>query len=635
MEGFPEHLSAWMERVFGGPDAVETVPEVAAALWGALEDLPDRVVLFDREGRVVFVTHPFDDDPPERLWEAAIPADRPMLEALVRELLAGGAPTVTTVRGLGPGGREAPYRTRLLPLRDRTGAILAGVCVLTDRSDEERVLADLRRKEARLRLALEAAEVGLWEAPDVGRDEVILDERAASIYGLQPDAVHRGLQQVVHPDDVPELEKRVGEMRASASRRLDVEHRVVRGDGEVVWVRGRGLVVPLPNGEQSLVGTLQDITAERAAGRARTQSEKLAAVGQLASGVAHNFNNMLAAILGHLELAATGTPEEAADGIEAARGAALRASWLVRELLTFTGHTGGSKRVQSLEPLLRRVHDLCRGTFGRDVDIALVTPDSPTAPVRVDEGQIQQAILNLTLNARDAILGGQRGGCVTLRLVGAEDHVRIEVEDDGPGVPREAQDHLFEPFFTTKEVGGGTGLGLSSTYAILEEHGGRISFDSEPGRTVFRLELPVAPGRPVAPSEEPRASDPLPGQHAVLLAEDEALIRRSVRRILERAGFRTAEAESGEAALERLAAAQAAHRPFDLVLLDLSMPGIGGRALLEELSGRPDRPALVVYSGGLVEDLDVHADAVLRKPVQGPTLVATLKDVIARRSTGG
>ncbi|HEX7243551.1 MAG TPA: ATP-binding protein, partial [Longimicrobiaceae bacterium] len=350
-----------------------------------------------------------------------------------------------------------------------------------------------------------------------------------------------------------------------------------------------------PGGELTgVVSIAVDLTEQMETQRRLLQSSKLAAIGELVAGVAHELNNPLTVVKTTAHLLEAELEGEAAEDARAIREHADRAARIVRGLLHFARQTPHERTATDLNEVVGRV---CRfrkaGMAAGGVELEL-RPAPGLPPTLADASQLEQVVLNLLNNAEQAIASGGGRGRVTVSTGAGEDVVRFEVEDDGPGISEEVQARLFEPFFTTRAVGEGTGLGLAVSHGIVAEHGGTIRVRSEPGRgSVFTVEIPVVlpeeEAPPPAPAEEPPSST-----RCVLVVDDEPELRRILRRYLEGRGHAVAEAGSGAEALERLEGAA-----FDALVLDLKMPGMTGeelyRALLER---RPDLAARVVFATG-------------------------------------
>jgi two-component system cell cycle sensor histidine kinase/response regulator CckA len=390
-----------------------------------------------------------------------------------------------------------------------------------------------------------------------------------------------------------------------------------------------------------------DVTERRGMEEQLRQSQKLEAVGRLAGGVAHDFNNLLTAILGGAQLLADGLApssplrQEALEIQEAGRKAAL----LTRQLLAFGRKQAARPVVVDLGEIVTGLDRMLRRLIGEDVE--LVTAARPGAGcVRADPGQIEQVIVNLAVNARDAMPAGGRltietanvelGEDVTRRHAEAKPgpHVMLAVSDTGVGMTPEVRSHLFEPFFTTKRQGEGTGLGLSTVYGIVKQCGGEIGVCSEPGKgTVFKIYFPrvAAPAEPIAPAPAPRGA--ARGTETVLVVEDEVMVRTLAVRVLRQAGYDVLEAGDGEEAL-RLAAG-AKDRKIELMVSDVVMPHMGGPELAQRL--RAERPDLrvLLMSGYTDRAGDVEAQlgartAFLSKPFASSELLRKVREVLDR-----
>jgi CheY-like chemotaxis protein len=340
------------------------------------------------------------------------------------------------------------------------------------------------------------------------------------------------------------------------------------------------------------------------------------AVGRLAGGVAHDFNNLLTAIRGNAELLLLDIPagDPRREDVEEIRKASDRAATLTRQLLAFSRRQVLQPRVLDLNGVVREMERMLRRLIGEDVEL-VTRLDAGLEQVRADPGQVEQVVLNLAVNARDAMPAGGRVTVETRNVELDEEmrrgfpyvvpgpYVMLSVSDTGHGMDTETRERAFEPFFTTKPAGRGTGLGLSTVYGIVKQSGGFVWIDSELGRgTTVRIYLPPV-GEPAAPQAE--ASAPAlaaQGTGTVLLAEDEVTVRRLAVRVLRRGGYTVLEAGDGEEAL-RLAQAHAG--AIDLLVTDVVMPRVGGRVLASRV--RSARPGVrVLYISGYNEEAVQH-----------------------------
>jgi signal transduction histidine kinase/ligand-binding sensor domain-containing protein/ActR/RegA family two-component response regulator len=371
------------------------------------------------------------------------------------------------------------------------------------------------------------------------------------------------------------------------------------------------------------------------------QKQKMEAVGRLAGGVAHDFNNLLTVIKGNAELglADVGSAVAVREELEEIERAAERASSLTRQLLAFSRKQILKPQLLSLNDCVSNIARMLSRTVGEDIELRIVL-DPALGVVRADPGQIEQVLLNLVVNARDAM---PRGGrlLVETRNVAPETvrgladaeaipYVSVAVADTGTGMAAAVKDRIFEPFFTTKEQGKGTGLGLATVYGSVRQSGGFVHVESEPGQgSTFSIFLPRVEER-----DEPRTTSEheavLEGSATVLLAEDEDAVRRLASRVLERAGYRVLEASSGEEAM-RIAEQHAG--TIDLLMTDVVMPGMSGRELAEQLVPRHAGMRLL-YASGYTEDAIVrhgvssHETAFLEKPFTPNALLRKVREVL-------
>ncbi len=402
-----------------------------------------------------------------------------------------------------------------------------------------------------------------------------------------------------------------------------------------------------------LLSVAADLTEVRQLEMQYRQAQKMEVVGRLAGGIAHDFNNLLTAILGTTTLLMESLDPGSPASLDAAEIAktARRAAGLTQQLLAFSRRQMLTPRVLDVNALVLNLEVMLRRLIGADVALHTRLAPAP-AVVRADPGQLEQAIVNLVVNARDAM---PSGGTVTVETATVEldpsyvemhapaqpgSYVRLGVSDTGVGMDAATRAHLFEPFFTTKEPGRGTGLGLATVYGIVKQSGGYIWAYSEPGHgTTFKIYLPHV-GAPPEALEAGGAATPasaLRGSETILVVEDEENVRRYTRRALEGLGYTVLVASDGPEAL-RLAAAHA--RPIHLLLADVVMPGMNGREVARHLSAR--RPEMrVLYMSGYAADVVLQQGlleptlAILQKPFTPDVLALKVREVLAAGPTGG
>ena len=450
--------------------------------------------------------------------------------------------------------------------------------------------------------------------------------------------------EAIHVEDRERV--RQAALSQQALGKYDETFRVVRPDGSVRWVRDRGFPVRSADGVVvRIVGTVEDITERRQLEEQLRQSQKMEGIGQLAGGVAHDFNNILAAMMMHTELTEMmeGLPEPAYEKLRQLRGFAERAANLTRQLLLFSRRQLMQPRDLDLNDALAGTAKMLQRLIGEDVQLRL-NLHPRVLLTHADPGMLDQVLMNLVLNARDAMPDGGTLLVETSETTldaanagGTSDlapgrYVCLKVSDTGSGIAPEHLLRIFEPFFTTKEPGKGTGLGLATVFGIVRQHGGSISVDSTLGRgTTFRILLPAiaqaAPAQAAARSTLPR------GTETVLLVEDEAIVCEAITTTLQRAGYRVLQAGDGPEAIK----VWEQHRDeIRLLLTDIVMPqGMNGRELAARL--RTSDPALrVIFMSGYSADmagreLTLHAGQdFIQKPYSSQQLLEAVRNALDR-----
>ena len=472
-----------------------------------------------------------------------------------------------------------------------------------------------------------------------------VNDAAVARYGYsEREFLERTLRDIRSPDDQDRLDEELNNRPDEGAVRTGVRHRAKDGKIFEVDLVARPLEFA---GRRARLVLAHDVTAQRHLEHQLRQSQKMEAVGQLAGGIAHDFNNLLTAILGSTQLLLHNMPpgDPRREDAEEIKHAGLRAAELTRQLLAFSRRQVLAPKVLDLNAVVANMDRMLRRLLGDDVE--LVTSLEPTAgAVNADPGQLEQVLLNLAVNARDAMPTGGRLSIETARLTLHEEHVErrhrlppgdyacLVVADTGVGMDEATQAHLFEPFFTTKEVGKGTGLGLATVYGIVKQSGGYIWVYSEPGRgTTIKVYLPRVPGAADAPSPAPPPKEVRGGHETVLLVEDAAPVRALARRSLEACGYRVLDAPDGPAALKL----SAQHGDsIDLLVTDVVMPGMSGRELAERLARERPRTK-VLYTSGYTDDAMVRQGvltagvAFLQKPFVPDSLARKVREVLDDR----
>jgi len=467
----------------------------------------------------------------------------------------------------------------------------------------------LEQERAFLEKAQEVAHIGSWVAELDDSRKVTWSAETYRIFGVSPEefpGTIDGLIRLVHPDD----EQTVGELMRSAiaeRKPLDIEHRIVRA-GDIRWVHERADVIVDRNGAPvRVIGTVQDVTARRALELQLRHAQKMDAIGRLAGGVAHDLNNALTTIAGYTELALSELADThpARSDVEEIRRAAARAEAVTRKLLAFSRRQQlFESREFDLNDVIQTLTRLLDRTLGDNV--ALRTQLAPgLPPVTGDPGQIEQAIVNLAVNARDAMPdGGTIVITTSLETVTGAFAVRhapmplgqfvlLKVADSGHGIDRETQARIFEPFFTTKGPAKGTGLGLAMVYGTVKQSNGFVFVDSDVGRgATFSLYFPVGRAPAKAAESETEGVDAL----TVLVAEDEPSILNLIATTLRRDGYHVLKAAS---ATEALNVAASHSGSIDLLLTDSMMPGMSGPELARSLLAAHPKLPVILMSGNI------------------------------------
>ncbi len=507
--------------------------------------------------------------------------------------------------------------------------------------------AALRESTAQLLEAMTVARMSSW-AWDVERGTISWGGEEGRMFGStgKPrDARLQSFLDVVHPADKANVEE--GLRRAADSdQRCDLDFRVVDPGGRVRWLTLRGQAAPADGTERTrVVGLVMDVTDRRQLEEQLLQSQKLEAIGRLAGGVAHDFNNLLTGILGYAGFALKSIPpgHPARNDIVEIERAGERAAALTGQLLSYARRQMIAPKLVQLDQLMQNLENLLKRLLGEDVALEARYADD-LWPARIDPGQFEQVILNLAVNARDAM---PEGGRLTLETrnctldeayteqhpeVAPGPYVMLAVTDTGHGMDFSTQSRIFEPFFTTKEQGKGTGLGLAVIYGIIKQAGGHVWVYSEPGKgTTFKVFLPRATGEDELASE-PESADlaSVAGSETLLVVEDEPVVRSLAVRALVEQGYRVLQAADGASAL---AAARTYDGDIHLLVTDVVMPGMNGRELADRLSA--ERPGLrVLYVSGYTDHAVVRHGvleegiAFLSKPFDLRDLTRTVREVL-------
>lgn len=523
---------------------------------------------------------------------------------------------------------------------------------LTREVSDRRLAEDsLKQSEAQLAKAQRIARLGSWEW-DVVRNKVTWSEETRRLYGFSGQDLGASMDHCldrIHPEDRSKVRLALDEALRSRGPYI-CDHRALLPDGTIRVLHGLGEVVVDERGQPvRIIGTTQDITeADRAEAALRRseeqlrQAQKMEAVGRLAGGVAHDFNNLLTVIscYSSMSLRSMEKAHPLRKNTEEIQAAAERAASLTGQLLAFSRKQVLQPRIIDLNEIVSGMEKMLRRLIGEDIELCtLFDPD--LGHIKADPGQFEQVILNLGVNARDAM---PRGGKLTIQTANVAldqrtrfrnrdlevgEYVMVAITDSGGGMTEEVKSHLFEPFFTTKGVGRGTGLGLATCYGIVCQSGGDIRVYSELNcGTTFKIYFPRVDA-PATPIPEETDSDALPeGSESVLIVEDEASVRRLAASVLRGAGYQVQEARD---AIEALALIEA-KQPFDLVITDVIMPKMSGKDLYDKIKVIAPR-IKVLFMSGYTDDALAHHGVLgpelhfLEKPFSPSGLARKVREV--------
>ena len=666
-----EALSSALYRIAQKASAAQDLQQFFASIHGIVDELMCArnfsIVINDPESQTLSFPYFVDE-------QASAPAPTKLASGLVEYVLRTGEPLLCTPeiaqqmqrRGEVELTGKLPFHWLGVPLKVNQHVL--GALVLKSYSkntgfsehdrdvltlvsqqlaaaiDRKRNEQALRRSEVRYRSLVQTAVYGIYRSSLEGR---FLNVNPALIgmlgYNSALEILALDPQEDVFVDPA-EYTRLVDEFRRTG--RMDgFEVRWKRKDGGIIIVRISGRAVA--GGDEPadvLEAIAEDITARRLLEDQFRQAQKMEAVGRLAGGIAHDFNNLLMVISGYTEVLLDqlmlGHPLHGK--VEAIQQASDRATTLTRQLLAFSRKQLLELKVINVNAIVIDMERLLRPLIGEDIELSTSLAPS-VGCTRADAGQLEQVIMNLVVNAKDAMANGGKI-CIRTASVTLDDsyrpentfikngpYVMISVSDNGQGMDRETQARIFEPFFTTKEKGKGTGLGLSTVYGIIKQSGGYVFVQSELGRgTVFTIYFPRVDQPSEAHGELPISLTAAGGTETVLLVEDEDSVRQLVRETLESRGYRVLEAANGQAALT-----VAANHPdsIHLVITDVVMPGLNGHELVQQLL--PARPAIkILYLSGYAQDAFTTALApeaqktFLQKPFTLQSLARKVREIL-------
>jgi two-component system cell cycle sensor histidine kinase/response regulator CckA len=518
--------------------------------------------------------------------------------------------------------------------------------ITEDKAERERSRCNVER----LRLTQQAAHVGSWDW-NLATGELTWSDELYRLLGFEPGMRRPSLElwlENLHVEDGARVRAGLEDALDGNNEHYESEYRVRMPDGSSRWLLAKGSIFQSdPREPTRLLGVVIETTERKRLEEQFLQVQKMEAIGRLAGGVAHDFNNLMTIVSGYSSMIRAHVKHDPAldHFVSEIQHAAVRAASLTGQLLAFSRRQVVQVKVLDINQAVNDVLSLLQRVMGEDIGLELALSDA-AGQVLCDKGQLDQVLLNLAVNARDAMpKGGHLKIATQSTVVSSQEalandiqpgrYVELSLSDNGPGIEQSIQEKIFEPFFTTKETGKGTGLGLSTVYGIARQAGGTVLLRSRPGSgSCFSVLLPAATGV----SEPPVDSEP--GLTArVFLVEDEASLRKMMREILKNAGFSVTSASSGEQALQML---QDRAQEFDVLVTDVVLPGMSGPELVQRLVQRLEGLCRVLYISGYTDHqlLDRNLEAgsgFLQKPFAPAELTGAIRElltIVERPSAG-
>jgi two-component system cell cycle sensor histidine kinase/response regulator CckA len=561
-------------------------------------------------------------------------------------IVTGTGSEEIAVRALKQGASDyvikRPKHIRKLPQ-----TILAAIEKQTLKDQRRKAQTALKDSDERYRKILENVLVGVYQVTLDGKF-IFANQKMTEMFG------YSSYEELEAIDSIAELYARSEERQKVVDEIISKgfiigEREFRRKDGHSIWVKLQTRKTTNNEGAIILEGLMEDVTEFKKLERQLLQAQKMEAIGTLAGGVAHDFNNILTSIIGNAELMLMTVDKDGPlrEEIEEIKIAGERAAALTRQLLAFSRKQIVQPEILDLNELLTDIEKMVVRLIGEDVEIRMI-PESALWRIEIDPGQMEQVIINLAVNARDAM---PTGGKLTIETANMDldenyfaehgiveerpgPYVMMAVSDTGSGMDKEVQEHIFDPFYTTKEKGKGTGLGLSTIYGIVKQNNGFIWVYSEPGQgSTFEVYLPKVKGDVKAEEKGQTPVENLDGFETVLIVEDNDSLRKLARTVLKQNGYKVLAAENGEDALR---ISMGNKGPIDLIVTDVVMPKMSGRETVERL--QPLYPKMkVIYMSGYTDNSIVHHGVLtpglnfLEKPFSPEGLARKVREVLDKQ----
>jgi len=583
---------------------------------------------------------------PHQWVNSILPEDRDRAFAMFTTLMGNEHAVSTEYRIARPDGAVRWVHDRGFQVRDASGKILRLAGIATDITMRKQIEESLRASETRFRSFFEQAAVGVAQVAPDGRF-LLTNQRYADMVGrTREELLACKFQDITHPDDLNQDLNNVRRLLTGEAPSYATTKRYLRKDGELVWVNlNVSLIAESAGHPRHFLAVAEDITDRKRLETQLFQSQKLETVGKLAGGIAHEFNSIMTAIIGQSELMLGELSVENPLYTNATeiRQAAGRAATLTRQLLAYGRKQSLQPEILDLNSVVAGIADTLRHLLGRGTNLRLV-PAPGLKPVKADAQQIQQVVLNLAMNAADAMPNGGKLTVETANVtlddqfvqnvpeLKAGEYVMLAITDTGTGFNEKVRARLFEPFFTTKGVGGGVGLGLSTCYGIIKQSGGHISVYSELGHgSSFKIYLPQVEQLIKNPIPRPILSDLPQGTETILLVEDDPALREMAATLLKRLGYTVLAAADGLEALKIKRPLEAGE--VDLLFTDVVMPQMDGKELSERVLALSPHTR-ILFTSAYTANAVVHqgvlnnAAAILQKPFTPSALARKLREVL-------